>query len=273
MNRVRCTATGSRPAPSFLWTVEGETVTAPTEDLFTETNLTYTQVLLFTPTEEEANKTLTCTVQHPGLTAEMSASTEISLSFSSILSAGLGAGYITLIVLLAIAGLIIIAAVLVAARMKMARSQDLTPTDEEKGVEDSATPETEGKEKTEEVEEKKNMNLQQKVVKILTALKPKEKKAADEVPALEFEKIDLNATEESKTEETQTAAVEKVGLGEKISTFLSKLKPSPAEKKEKKEEEEAAETEKEVEPTEKVELDQEPKEESIQKRRGSETSV
>ena len=269
---MSCTATGSRPAPSFLWTVEGETVTAPTEDLFTETNQTYTQVLLFTPTAEEANKTLTCTVQHPGLTAEMSASTDIRLSFSGILNSGLGAGYIALIVLLAVAGLIIIAAVLVAARMKMNRSEDLTPTDEEKGAEDSATPETEGKEKTEEVEEKKNMNIQQKVVKILTALKPKEKKAADEVPALEFEKIDLNEVEESKPEETQTAAVEKVGFGEKITTFLSKLKPSPAEKKEKKEEEEA-ETEKEVEPAEKVELDQEPKDESIQKRRGSETSV
>ena len=272
VNKVSCTATGSRPAPSFLWTVDGETVTASTEDLFNETNLTYTQVLLFTPTAEDANKTLTCTVQHPGLTTDMSASTEIMLTFSSILSAQLGAGYITLIVLIAVAGLIIIAAVLVAARMKMSKSQDLTPTDEEKGAEDSATPETEDKDKTEEVEEKKNLNIQQKVVKILTALKPKEKKAADEVPALEFEKVDLNEVEEAKPEETQPAAVEKVGLGEKISTLLSKLKPSPAEKKEKKEEAET-ETEKEVEPAEKVELDQEPKDESIQKRRGSETSV
>ena len=271
---MSCTATGSRPAPSFLWTAEGETVTAPTEDLFTETNQTYTQVLLFTPTAEDANKTLTCTVQHPGLTAEMSASTDIRLSFSGLLNSGLGAGYITLIVLLALAGLIIIASVLVAARMKMKMngSQDLTPVDEEKGAEDSATPETEDKDKTEEVDEKKNMNIQQKVVKILTALKPKEKKAADEVPALEFEKVDLNDVEETKPEETQPAAVEKVGFGEKISTFLSKLKPSPAEKKEKKEEAET-ETEKEAEPAEKVELDQEPKEESIQKRRGSETSV
>jgi len=272
VNKVSCSATGSRPAPSFLWTVEGETLTAPTEDLFDEENLTYSQILLFTPNVEDANKTLTCTVEHPGLTTEMSANTEIRLSFSSILTAQLGAGYITLIVLLALAGLIIIAAVLVAARMKMKGSQDLTPVDEEKGAEDSAKPETEDKEKTEEVDEKKNLNIQQKVVKILTALKPKEKKAADEVPALEFEKVDLNEVEETKPDENQPAAVEKVGFGEKISTFLSKLKPSPAEKKEKKEEAET-ETEKEAEPTEKVELDQEPKDESIQKRRGSETSV
>ena len=283
---MSCTATGSRPAPSFLWTVEGETVTAPTEDQFDEENLTFSQVLLFTPTAEDANKTLTCTVQHPGLTTEMSVNTEIRLSLNNILTAQLGAGYIILIVLLALAGLIIIASVLVfwwplsflftnlvAARRKMKNERKpRSQVDEEKGAEDSATPETEDKDKTEEVDEKKNMNIQQKVVKILTALKPKEKKAADEVPALEFEKVDLNDVEETKPEETQPAAVEKVGFGEKISTFLSKLKPSPAEKKEKKEEAET-ETEKEAEPAEKVELDQEPKEESIQKRRGSETSV
>ena len=36
-------------------------------------------------------------------------------------------------------------------------------------------------------------------MKILTALKPKEKKPADEVPATEFEKIDLNEKEETNS--------------------------------------------------------------------------
>ena len=85
------------------------------------------------------------------------------------------------------------------------------------------------------------------------SLLSKEKKPADEVPATEFEKIDLNEKEETKQEDTEEdqSAPEKKRLGERISTFLSKLKPTPAEKKVEK-----------------------PKEESIsQKRRGSETSV
>ena len=81
--------------------------------------------------------------------------------------------------------------------------------------------------------------------------------------------------EESKPEETEELpAGEKKRLGERISTFLSKLKPSPAEKKGDEAETQEEKTEKEEEQKEKVELDQEPKDETIpQKRRGSETSV
>ena len=264
--------------------MEEETVTGYTENVFDEEGLVFTQVLHFTPTAAHANKTLTCSVQHPGLAESLSSVTEIRLTGSGLLTASLGAGYISLIAILAAAGLIIIGAVLVAARMKMNKSKAFVPVDEEKGTEDSATPENDDKDKTETVEEKKNINLQEKFVKILTALKPKEKKPADEVPATEFEKIDLNEKEETKQEDTEEdqSAPEKKRLGERISTFLSKLKPTPAEKKveteetetQKEEAEAETETEKEAEPAEKVELDQEPKEESIsQKRRGSETSV
>ena len=272
---MSCTARDSRPAPTFSWTVEEETVTGYTEDVFDEEGLVFTQVLHFTPTAAHANKTLTCSVQHPGLAESLSSVTEIRLTGSGLLTASLGAGYISLIAILAAAGLIIIGAVLVAARMKMNKSKAFVPVDEEKGTEDSATPENDDKDKTETVEEKKNINLQEKFVKILTALKPKEKKPADEVPATEFEKIDLNEKEETKQEDTEEdqSAPEKKRLGERISTFLSKLKPTPAEKKVETEETET-QKEEEEEKEEKVELDQEPKEESIsQKRRGSETSV
>ena len=268
---MSCTAKESRPAPTFSWTVEDETLTAFTENIFDEESLVFTQVLHYTPRADHANKSLTCWVQHPGLTESLTSNTKIRLTATSLLTAGLGAGYISLIVILALAGLIITGALLVAARMKMNKNNPPGPGDEEKGAEDSAIPENE--EKVEDVEEKKNMNFQEKFVKILTALKPKEKKAADEVPATEFEKIDLNEKEESKPEETEEQpAGEKKRLGERISTFLSKLKPSPAEKKGEEAETQEEKTEKEEE--EKVELDQEPKDETIpQKRRGSETSV
>ena len=77
---MKCTAKNiSPPAPSFVWTVDdvtldhGEVVKYGVPAIFT-------QILHFQPVPEHANKTLRCTVQHPGLEREMSASTEIRLT-------------------------------------------------------------------------------------------------------------------------------------------------------------------------------------------------
>ena len=77
---VKCTAKNSRPAPSFVWTVDEVILDHKTENMFDEESAIFTQILHFVPTLEHANKTLRCTVQQPDLEREISANTEIRLT-------------------------------------------------------------------------------------------------------------------------------------------------------------------------------------------------
>ena len=77
---MKCIAKNiSPPAPSFLWTVDNVTLDHGEVDKYGVPAI-FTQILHFQPVPDQANKTLRCTVRHPGLEREISASTEIRLT-------------------------------------------------------------------------------------------------------------------------------------------------------------------------------------------------
>ena len=77
---VKCTAKNiSPPAPSFVWTVDNVTLDHGEVEKYGVSAI-FTQILHFQPVPQHANKTLRCTVRHPGLEREISASTEIRLT-------------------------------------------------------------------------------------------------------------------------------------------------------------------------------------------------
>ena len=77
---MKCTAKNiSPPAPSFVWTVDDVTLDHGDVVKYGDPGI-FTQILHFQPVPDQANKTLRCTVRHPGLEREMSASTEIRLN-------------------------------------------------------------------------------------------------------------------------------------------------------------------------------------------------
>ena len=80
-NKVKCTAKNARPAPSFVWTVDEVTLDHKTENIFDEESAVFTQILHFVPGLEHTNKTLRCSVRHPGLEKDISAGTEVRLRY------------------------------------------------------------------------------------------------------------------------------------------------------------------------------------------------
>lgn len=282
---VKCTAKNSRPAPSFVWTVDEVALDHKTENLFDEESAIFTQILHFVPTLEHANKTLRCTVAHPGLEKEISAGTEVRLSgegpvsMMGSLTWELEGIIITVLALLFVAGMVFI------VRKKCAsKSEDLKkPVDEEKGTEgddaENKPSETSGDKKEVEaetkleastVEEKKGFELRSKVVKILANLKPKEKKMTDEVVASEFEKVELTDAEDKKDGE----ASEKEGFGSKLASFMSKFKPAAKTVDQETEETENKADAESNDQDKEVDLNPEkPEEQVLNRRRGSETPV
>jgi len=283
-NLVKCTAKNSRPAPSFVWTVDEVTLDHKTENMFDEESAIFTQILHFVPTLEHANKTLRCTVQHPGLEKEISASTGVRLSgearvsMTGALTWELEGIIITVLALLLVAGMVFI-----IRKKCSSQSEDLKkPMDEEKGTdgddtenkpsEDEKNVEADTKLEVSTVEEKKGFEIRSKVVKILANFKPKEKKMTEEVVASEFEKVELTNAEDKKDCEKEES--EKPGFGSKLASFMSKFKPTgkPADQETAKAENE---TEAESDDQDKeVDLNPEkPEEQVLNRRRGSETPV
>ena len=284
---VKCTAKNSRPAPSFVWTVDEVALDHKTENMFDEESAIFTQILHFVPSLEHANKTLRCTVQHPGLEKEISASTEVKLSgeapvsMMGALTWELEGIIITVLALLFIAGMVFI------IRKKCAsKSEDLKkPVDEEKGAEvgdaETKPSEASGEKKEVEaetklevstVEEKKGFELRSKVVKILANLKPKEKKMTDEVVASEFEKVELTDAEDKK--DGECSASENQGFGAKLASFMSKFKPAAKSVDQETEETENKADAESNDQDKEVDLNPEkPEEQVLNRRRGSETPV
>ena len=276
---MKCTAKNSRPAPTFIWSVDEVTLDHKTENMFDEESAIFTQTLHFVPTLDHANKTLRCTVQHPGLVKDISASTEVRLSgegsvMMSALTWELEAIIITVLTLLFIAGM-----AFVIRKKCSSESEDLKKhVDEEKGavVDDDENKPTEGEKKevetetkveTSTVEEKKGFEIRSKVVQILANFKPKEKKMTEEVAASEFEKVELTEAENSKEVEAEVS--ENKGFGSKLSFFMSKLKSTgkPVDSKtENGTESDDQDKEVDLHP-------EKPEEQVLQRRRGSETPV
>lgn len=282
---MKCTAKNSRPAPSFVWTVDEVTLDHKTENMFDEESAVFTQILHFVPGLEHANKTLRCSVKHPGLEKDISAGTEVRLSgegpvsMMGTLTWELEGIIIAVLVLLFVAGMVFI------LRKKCAsKSEDLKkPVDEEKGDDDENKP-SEGEKKEVEaetklevstVEEKKGFEIRSKVVKILANLKPKEKKMTEEVVASEFEKVELTEDAEEKKDGEKEAS-ESQGFGSKLASFMSKFKPADkppvdqteTEKTETKTDAESDDQDKEVDLN-----PEKPAEQVLNRRRGSETPV
>ena len=279
VNKVKCTARNSRPAPTFHWTVDQMLLDHKTEDMFDEESQIFAQILHFTPTAAHGNKTLSCTVQHPGLDQNITASTEVKISAeqSVAMMGALGFGELLAIILASIAFIIILGLAFVARKKYMNQNNEVKePIDEEKGnnEEGGEKQEKESDKKDENTaeakndltaEEKKGFEIKNKVVKILASLKPKEKKVAEEVAASEFEKVELTDQEEEKKDEEKPTEESKANFGSKVASFFSKFKPS-----------EKPEKEEIVDPKAEVELDPENVAEEAkvsEKRRGSETSV
>ena len=281
---MECTAKNSRPAPSFRWTVDEDILEHETENVFDEDAAVFTQVLHFVPALEHANKTLRCTVQHPGLDQAVSAATEVRLLGEAAASAvgGLGLGPLVGIVVCVVAA--VLAAVLVFARRRISGDKDEVkkPSDEEMGTEEKQTEEPVVSEKDDTTnndnsvnnpEEKKGFEIRSKVVKIIASLKTsKEKKIAEDVAASEFEKVDLTEDNEEKKDEEKTEDMvdsTRQNFGSKLASFISKFK-SPAKQQEVAgtAEEEAAKEEEEVDTN-----PEKPEEPALQRRRGSETPV
>ena len=77
---VKCTAKNiSPPAPSFVWTVDNVTLDHGEVEKYGVSAI-FTQILHFQPVPQHANKTLRCTVRHPGLEREVTASTRVRLT-------------------------------------------------------------------------------------------------------------------------------------------------------------------------------------------------
>ena len=247
--------------------------------MFDEENQFFAQIIHFTPTIAHGNKTLSCTVQHPGLDQNITASTEVKISsqHSVAMMGALGFGEALAIILGSIAFVIILGLAFVARKRYLEHNNDVKePKDEEKGNNEEGGEKQENESEKKDVnvtdtktdlttEEKKGFEIKDKVVKILASLRPKEKKITEDIAASEFEKVELTEQEDEKKDEEKTTEEPKTTIGSKFASFLSKFKSS-----EKTEKEVIADSKAEVE------LDPENVEEESkvsEKRRGSETSV
>ena len=293
VNKVKCIAKNSIPAPSFEWTVGDNIIEQEIENIFDEEEKIFTQILHFYPSLEHANKTLKCTVQHPGLTKVISAATEVKISGERMVQMG-GIGVTTIAAIVIVVVLVIIALVAgvivrtVRKGNKLNKQADEEAAPEEEKVDNNGEGNTkleslvdtkdETKTDVDAVEEKKGLELKNKLVKILVSMKGKDKKQTDDVAATEFEKVDLNAEAEDKEEEEKKDAEKETeqvnsSFSAKFASILSKFKST-----EKKLDDSVEVVE--VKPTEEVKLepeaeDSENSEGKIpeRRRRGSETPV
>jgi len=283
-NKVKCTAKNSRPAPSFVWTVDELTLNHKTENVFDEDAKIFTQILHFIPTLEHANKTLRCRVQHPGLEKEISAGTEVKLSGEGRVSmTGALSWELEGIIVATLASLFIVGLMIVIRKRFFTKSEDLKkPMDEEKGnVDDDEHKPNNGTNENKEaeaeeivetttatVEDKKSSQIRSKIVRILAKMTDNEKKMTEDVAASEFEKVELTESEEKKDEEKEGS--EKPGFTFKLASFMSKFKSTekPVD------DETENKTETEPDQDKEVELNPEkPEDQVLQRRRGSETPV
>ena len=222
----------------------------------------FSQSLIYSPELWHANKTLACSIAHPGLPDDIKASTKILLALPpSIRAASFPiSGIIAIVVFAVLLTAIIIS--LVIFKCKKTSEIAEVKTDPEKAEsnetgldKDSKTESATEEEEEEEVAKDVKPNMQKKITAFFSSLKTKEqKKVVDDTLATEWEKVDL-VDEKEKGEEDELKK-EKVGLASKVTALFTKLRPEKKEEEVKEEEvkdEEVKEEEKKGEVEEKTE--------------------
>jgi len=277
---VVCKAGEAKPKPVFNWTLDGKPLTGletRDEEVMVDADglSKFSQSLIYSPDLWHANKTLACSIAHPGLPDNLKASTRILLALPpSVRAASFPvSGIIGIVVFAVLLTAIVIS--LVIFKCKKAAEISKEKTDPEKaesnetGLDKDSKTESATEEEEEEVAKEVKPNMQKKITAFFSSLKTKEQKKVDDTLATEWEKVDL-VDEKEKGEEDEVKK-EKVGLASKVSALLTKLRPEKKEE-EVKEEEVKAEEVKEDEKKEE-EVDEKPAVEEKPVRRGSETPV
>lgn len=305
---VSCEARETKPAPTFSWDIKGEEVQGKTMDqeimLDMDGLSTFNQKLFYTPSLDQANKTLRCTINHPGLVRPQTVLTTLVVTGEDphIVTASMSVGSIVGVVVAVVLVLVTAGVLAVIYKAKYSKAADVEgekgdAEKAEKDVEQDKNSQTESEAheaaNEEERKEKKKGLLQEKITTFFASLKPKEKRL-DETVTTEWEKVDLDETkkgeEDKNTEQTDdvkdgekkdpekeenTKTEKPVKISSKVSSFFTSFKKS--EKKTQKKE--IAETDEEKvtltdEEEKKPEVDKtEVKEVETVKRLGSETPV
>merc|ERR1712115_601776 len=263
---VVCNAAESKPKPVFTGTLDGKHLTemkTRDEEVMVDADglSKFSQSLIYTPEVWHANKTLSCSIVHPGLPDQLEASTRILLALPpSVRAASFPvSGIIGIAVFAFLLTAIVVSLVVFKCRKATGLAEGKTDPEKAESNETGLDKGSKTESATEEEEE--------------AVVKPKEqKKGVDDTLATEWEKVSLVDEKEKKAEEEMKK--EKAGLASKVTALLTKLRPEKKEEEvtveEVKEEEEKKEEEKKVE--EEKEEDK-PSTEEKPVRRGSETPV
>jgi len=236
---IVCTVENTKPAATFQWTIDGTPVEGETrdEEKYVDASgiSTFSQTLHLIISTDYHNKTITCSVSHPGLTKSVGVHTILLVTGGALgaYGSGLPAGAIVGLVIAAIITIVI--SVLLAMLYRGKFNQRDTESNgrledgannEEKDTENKDEVKDENNEETEQQEDKKKSWLSDKFASMMTRLSNKN---LDDTVAQEFEKVDLSDGEEKKDEEKK---VERNFSGQARSFFSRFSKKSAKEEME-----------------------------------------
>merc|ERR1712088_673397 len=204
------------PKPVFTWTLDGKPLTemeTRDEEVMVDADglSKFSQSLIYTPEVWHANKTLSCSIVHPGLPNQLEASTRILLALPPSVRAA--SFPVSGIIGIAVFALLLTAIVvsLVVFKCRKARGLAEVKTDPEKAEsnetgldKDSKTESATEEEEEEEVAKDVKPNMQKKITAFFSSLKTKEqKKVVDDTLATEWEKVDLVDEKEKGEDEVE----------------------------------------------------------------------
>merc|ERR1712115_498058 len=242
---VVCNAAESKPKPVFTWTLDGKPLTdmeTRDEEVMVDADglSKFSQSLIYTPEVWHANKTLSCSIVHPGLPDQLEASTRILLALPPSVRAATFpvSGIIGIAVFAFLLTAIVVSLVVFKCRKATGLAEG--KTDPEKA--DSNETGLDKGSKTESATEEE-----------------------------EWEKVSLVDEKEKKAEEEMKK--EKAGLASKVTALLTKLRPEKKEEEVKVEEVKEEEKKDEEKKVEEEKEGEKPSTEEKPVRRGSETPV
>merc|ERR1712088_981048 len=178
------------PKPVFTWTLDGKPLTemeTRDEEVMVDADglSKFSQSLIYTPEVWHANKTLSCSIVHPGLPNQLEASTRILLALPPSVRAA--SFPVSGIIGIAVFALLLTAIVvsLVVFKCRKARGLAEGKTDPEKaesnetGLDKGSKTESATEEEEEEEMKKEKAGLASKVTALLTKLRPEKKEEED----------------------------------------------------------------------------------------------
>jgi len=242
---IKCVVENAKPAPTFNWTVDGVPIQGETRDeeiyVTVEGVSTFAQTLKLVPKQQYNNKTLICSIQHPGLIKPVQVETILRIDgtawMESFNTANQDASTITLATVLPILAILTLAMFILRHRLFRLRTlvsgNGTKPTEklqqaeegENKGEEEKpvlengkaeqvdATPEDAAEDNLENGAEKPEQwkPIKERITELLQKMRiqrgSENKKALDDTLAPEFEKVDTadleNPSGEGDGEEKQ----------------------------------------------------------------------